>query len=793
MLISLAFLILFMQEVFLNLFPIEVKAKRLLVYDILQTEPATLNRTMRFRLAANIAKHLSKTQPPVFSVGDKIYSPHEIPTQHQVDLDIEGTTISFNVTIKQSEEIDLARFPRGPERLTNKLVDWYCQEKIPNSFHKENVNYVGENIFAKLESRLYKRFKININEGIMRATRTFAGRLYLLLDVDYRRTWERSLWDSVKFFVKTKLNKDIYLPDQRTIQAINEKYGRAGGKRGVRVQGKNRIGEYEVIEFDYTKTPETPSTAAEGMSQEEYFSKVYGSSFTIKDKKQPLVKVRVLRGYFFGEEMYHVPELLEFDRIPPQFRENKKLMSALANIEKPMPRGRFAYILNFIQGDPFGRTKGFADDEFVNQFLKVSREPVMVNAHVLPKIKIRMGKDVFFVSSDSEFLSNIFKRKFHRVPKPRKIVLLYDKEREDDVLRFYSMLREATEERGMDLPDPSLVPAAKKEFDEYKKALSRSAGTDLVITFSPHENDKLYRTIKEELLIKYGVLSQNITYENTLDIIDEYESKGNELGIKTILTLIAMQLCAKLGGAPWAFNEPIYSENVPVLGLDIFHGKEKEDTVTGACAVFDPYGEYLFSDVSMDKAIEKVTSLKNLLTNVLNRYIKQLGEPDGLLILRDGLNYTQEQKFLYGSSGELAIIEGALSELGISNYILVMEKKGTRLRMFKKLSQIKVDNPDPGTVIIGAPFEPNEMLMVSQETYQGTVEPVMYKVIKPLNPDMEKIALAIYKLSRHHWNTHRAIKIPAPALHADMITYLVRRILKRSPTKKSILDKPFYL
>ena len=355
------------------------------------------------------------------------------------------------------------------------------------------------------------------------------------------------------------------------------------------------------------------------------------------------------------------------------------------------------------------------------------------------------------------------------------------------------MLRKATEERGMELPDPSLVPVAKKEFDEYKKALGKGAEADIVITFSSHENDKLYKAIKEELLIKYGVLSQNITYENTLDIIEEYESKGNELGIKTILTLIAMQLCAKLGGAPWAFNEPIYSENVPVLGLDIFHGKEKDDMVTGACAVFDPYGEYLFSDASMDKVAEKFTSLKNLLTNILSRYIEQFGEPDGLLILRDGLNYTQEQKFLYGSSGELAIVEGALSELGIPNYILVMEKKGTRLRMFKKLSPIKVDNPAPGTVVIGAPFEPNEMLMVSQETYQGTVEPVMYKVIKPLNPDMKKIALAIHKLSRHHWNTHRAIKIPAPALHADMITYLVRRILKRSPTRKSILDKPFYL
>jgi argonaute-like protein implicated in RNA metabolism and viral defense len=85
------------------------------------------------------------------------------------------------------------------------------------------------------------------------------------------------------------------------------------------------------------------------------------------------------------------------------------------------------------------------------------------------------------------------------------------------------------------------------------------------------------------------------------------------------------------------------------------------------------------------------------------------------------------------------------------------------------------------------------MLMVSQETYQGTVDPVFYKVLIPSNPNMERIAIAINKLARHHWNTNRALKIPAPAFHADRITYLVRRVLRRNPTNPDILDKPFYL
>lgn len=771
-----------MQEVSLNLFQINVKPQKLLLYSIVETNPVTQNKTIRFRLAANVAKRLTKMGSPVFSAGELIFSVQEIPPEHQVNLDIEGMSVGFSVKITQSEVVDLANVPFGAERFPNKLVDWYCNEKIPNSFHMENVNYKGENIFAKLESRLHKAFNINVNEGIMRTTRTFAGIPYILLDIDYRITWEQSLWESVKFFVKNVLNHDVYLPDQRTIQAINEKFGRIGRKPGVRVQGKNRIGEYEVIEFDYTKNPDTPSTAGE-KSQQEYFNSVYGSSVSIKDKKQPLVKVRVTKGYHYGKVNYHVPELLEFERIPPQFKENLKLMSALTNISKPAPRGRYSQILSFVQGDPFGKESGFADDEFVKQFIEVSREPVAVSARVLPPINIKMRDDVFRVSSDSEFLKNIWKRKFHRVPNVKNVILLYDKARESDVLKFYSMLQRMAETLGMKLPDAKPLAAEGSLFKDYTNALGKHVDADIVLTFAPREEEEFYEAIKEELLLRQEVLSQHISYEKTLDMMAEYERRGNDLGIRAILTLIAMQLCAKLGGAPWAFSEPIYDADSPILGLDVFH---EADSVTGGCAVFDPYGEYLFSDA-------KITNLEDLLSSVLRRYISKFGKPKRLLILRDGLNFTQEQQFLLGPKGELETIRKVLSELGISDYILVMQKEGTSLRMYKKLSPVKVENPDPGTVIIGKPFEPNEMLMVSQETYQGTVEPVMYKVLVTPSLDMEKTAIAVNKLARHHWNTYRAIKIPAPALHADKITYLVRRVLGGTPTKPDLLDKPFYL
>jgi hypothetical protein len=781
------------MDVYLNLVPIETLPQQLLVYSVYETEPETQTRSIKFKLAADIAKKISQKGSPTFSVGDQIYTTSPISSDYEQTLEIvAGTSVNFKIKLRESEKVNLKEISQGPERLANRIVDWYYRENVPNSFHMENVNYVGQNLFARLEAKYYNRYKINVNEGMLRATRVFSGKPYLILDPDYRVTWEETLWDNVRTFVQNVLNKNVYLPDANTIKAINDEFGRVGKKQGKHVQGKNNLGEYEVLEFDYTKNPETPGTAGTA-SQVEFFERIHGMK--ISDRKQPLVRVRVARGIHYGKKNYHVPELLVFDRMPQHIRSNAKLMSALSNITKPEPRGRFGLLLSLIQGDPFGKTKGFADDQFVQRFVRMTNTPLVAKAEVTGPIKVKMGYDDFAIVSHQDFLGKILKKKFHRIPEVKRVSLLFLKEKESQVLNFYTMLRQECAEHGLLLPEAKLIPVEKDNEESYRKAIAEAKGSDLVISFTAYMENLVYDAIKQELLLKFGVLSQNVSYENTLDKLDELSNQRKEHDVKTILTMIGMQLCAKLGGSPWAFSEPIYKENCPILGLDIYHGMEGETQIVGACAAFDPYGEYLFSNVTDPQAPEeKVTTLRNLLIGVLEKYTQAYGKPDKIFIVRDGLNFTQEQAFLYHpTQGEVGVIEGILNDFGVEDYVLVMEKKNTFLRMYKKITQVRVENPDPGTVVIGAPFSRNEMLMVSQETYRGTVEPTLYKVIKPSEPEMNGIATAVHKLCRHHWNTPASIRIPAPAFHADKIEYLVRRVLRRSPTNPLILDRPFYL
>src|SRR6266571_3642411 len=207
---------------FLNAFEVKTRRNSVTLFEISGTNPETTSRTVRFRIAAKVAKEITNKGTPAFSVGSEIYSTGPIEGPISAELDLEGTQVRFEVKLVPREVIDLSAVEQGPERLVNRLVDWYHSESIPKSFRMENVNYVGENLFAKLEFKLYQAFKINVNEGLLRATRTFNGTTYLILDVDYRVTREQSLWDEMKMFAKNILNSDIYMPSEHTVRAVNE-------------------------------------------------------------------------------------------------------------------------------------------------------------------------------------------------------------------------------------------------------------------------------------------------------------------------------------------------------------------------------------------------------------------------------------------------------------------------------------------------------------------------------------------------------------------------------------------
>src|SRR5207245_6064606 len=170
--------------------------------------------------------------------------------------------------------------------------------------------------------------------------------------------------------------------------------------------------------------------------------------------------------------------------------------------------------------------------------------------------------------------------KFHRGASASNVWLVYDRSKEQDVTEFYRELQEESLAHGLNLPvSPTLKPADAERQPEFLSALSGAHDAELVISFGTLNDNELYEGLKRELLIKHGTLSQHITFDNTIDRIKDYESRGYTVGIKAILANLAMQICAKLGGAPWAFESPIYNESWPIIGIDIARLSRNSDVV----------------------------------------------------------------------------------------------------------------------------------------------------------------------------------------------------------------------
>jgi hypothetical protein len=125
---------------------------------------------------------------------------------------------------------------------------------------------------------------------------------------------------------------------------------------------------------------------------------------------------------------------------------------AIVNITKPHPRSRYGSIINLVQGDEFGKSRGLSQDALVSQFVDLGSKPVCVQADVLPPTQIKMQKDVFTVASETDFFRGIARKKFHRIPEIGKVILLFNDSEKERVLNFYQQLRTLSAGHGLIFP-----------------------------------------------------------------------------------------------------------------------------------------------------------------------------------------------------------------------------------------------------------------------------------------------------------------------------------------------------
>ena len=136
---------------------------------------------------------------------------------------------------------------------------------------------------------------------------------------------------------------------------------------------------------------------------------------------------------------------------------------------------------------------------------------------------------------------------------------------------------------GYDSSDPavhSVRPGMRS--DAWIKALQAQLndGVQMVVLILPGAKGKsqLYDDIKRFLLTEYPIPSQVVLAQTI--------SRGKNL--RSIISKVLIQMCAKLGGIPWAVDKlPFMDKPTMICGMDVFHATNlgKKSVLALSCSM----------------------------------------------------------------------------------------------------------------------------------------------------------------------------------------------------------------
>lgn len=299
-----------------------------------------------------------------------------------------------------------------------------------------------------------------------------------------------------------------------------------------------------------------------------------------------------------------------------------------------------------------------------------------------------------------------------------------------------------------------------------------------------------YASIKKKCYSDNAISSQVIT-RRTLNY------PQNRLD--SVVTKVAIQMCTKLGGAPWMAKIPL--PNAMTIGFDIAKDSQNRNIKYGCMvATMDlKKGGGFFSAASR---IDGQDCSRELVMNVfkaLNAYEQEYRTlPGTIFFYRGGVG---EGDIAYVNEIEKTHLESKLRERYARSaepmplkLVYIIVSKSTNTRLFLRRGN-DVQNPEPGTVVDNTITleERYEFFLVSQRSSQGTVSPTNYNVISDssgLTP--EKIQIWTYIQTHMYYNWYGTTRIPAVLQYANKLGFLLSNYMHRVPTEQ-ISDKLYFL
>lgn len=574
----------------------------------------------------------------------------------------------------------------------------------------------------------------------------------------------------------------------RSCQQQSQDYRNAFARQviGCIVLTKYNNKTYRIDDIDWNKSPAHKFRFRDAeISFAEYMQNKY--QIQIRDLKQPLLvskaKARDVRAGM-AEVINLIPEVCYLTGITDSMREDFRLMAALAVHTRVDPPRRIAKLMQFNQ-------RLLSNEQTVAKLrdfdMTLERNLVQMPGRVEAVEKITFGNNVTLSAGDRADWTKTFRNLGLLNPKSLTnwVVLVSGRDKQN-AMSFVSALQRAGGGMKFTIAQPQIVEMRTGNAAEYPQQLGKvldAGNPQLIMCSVAGKRVDIYSAIKKKCCIDRAVPTQVMVAKNL----------NNPKSQMSIATKVAIQMCCKIGGAPWTVTVPL--PDLMVVGFDVCHDTSDKNKSFGAMvASLDKAMSRYFSSVTPHSSGQELsTNLALSMTQAVSKFREVNGGalPSRILMYRDGVG---EGQIPFVFTTEVANVREALEKVYNGqpmklSYIIVTKRINTRIFTTTQA------NAPPGSIVDDVITDPEkyDFFLVSQSVNQGTVSPTSYNVIHDsVNLPAGKLQRLTYKLCHMYFNWSGTVRVPAPCQYAHKLAFLVGQAIHRQP-RDELSDLLYFL
>eukprot|EP00347_Sterkiella_histriomuscorum_P022394 403330644 len=624
---------------------------------------------------------------------------------------------------------------------------------------KIRYKQIGRNFFNPNQSKVLAQYNLEIWPGFASSLQMLQNGILLNMDICHKviRT------DTVLDFINDIKNKARGDPREEIKKALQ-------GTTVMTTYNK-RTYRVEDINFEISMKDTFPQEDGTEISYLEYFRQKYGKE--IRDVNQPVI---VNINPKTGNKIILIPELCQMTGLSDSMRSNFNLMRDMSQITNTDATRRVQECKHLLESFKLNEK---CRQEMDNWQIEISDEPIEIQGLKLSAGNMVMGKSSSGVRMEFDIetthdIDRKIQSKMYDQPDLSKWGIFFSEFDKRTAQQFMEIMQKCCEQFQYKASRPREFLVRGTRPSDWMQAIKDNLNNSVqaVVLILPGQKGKapLYDDLKKLLLKEVPVPSQ-VVLSNTL-------TRGKN--VRSICNKILIQICAKIGGEPWAISDmPYFNKPTMICGMDVYHkiGQGTKSILAVTASINQRATKYWSCARVQDEGQEISNILQEIMVEGLQKFNDKNGcFPQNLIMYRDGVGESQKGVVL---SNELPQIQQALKRLGCSEtckVMIIIVNKRVNQRLFNTDNPSRLTNPLPGTIVDSGIVnkETYDFFLVSQVARVGVVSPTHYTVVyDSIKEDAAKIQLLTYKLCYTYYNVSGSIKVPAPVQYAHRLSNLI--------------------